>query len=157
VVDIVSLADRPDLIPIVAGWHWHAWGHEDPTGSVEAWTAGLRQRSQRNDIPMSWAAVHDGVPVGSVSLIVNDMATHPELSPWLAGLYVTADHRGLGIGSALVEHCEATARAFGVRRMFLYTTTAQALYARHGWNVMSGERYGSEDVVIMAKELGDDP
>jgi hypothetical protein len=41
-VEIVPLADVPDLIPVVARWHWNEWGAGDPTGSlgwVDRWAA----------------------------------------------------------------------------------------------------------------------
>ncbi len=150
---IVPLATRAELVPVVARWHWDAWGHGDPSGSLEAWTDGLRGRLGTDGIPISWVALFDERPVGSVALIENDMATHPELSPWLSGLYVVDDARGRGIGSALTEHCESAAAALGCRALYLYTTRAEGLYRQRGWEPFARERYGSEDVVVMRLPL----
>ena len=152
-LDIIPLADRLDLIPVVARWHWDEWGDEDPTGSVETWTEGLRSRSNRDEIPISWVALADGVPAGSIALIHNDMSTHPELTPWLSGLFVLPELRGLGIATALVRHCEQTAARLGVKRVYLYTTTAIGLYAKTGWRPFTQDRYGSDVVTIMARDL----
>ena len=150
---IVPLAERPEFIPVVARWHWDAWGHGDPTGSLEAWTEGLRKRSGRDAVPISWVALVDETPAGSVALVEHDMAIHRDLSPWLSGLFVLPEYRHRGIAGALVRHCEASARALGVGRLYLYTTTAETLYGQLGWTALSRERYGSDDVVIMAKDL----
>jgi GNAT superfamily N-acetyltransferase len=150
---IVPLADRPELIPVVGRWHWDAWGHEDPIGSVETWTDGLRKRSGREAIPISWVALVDETPVGSVALVEHDMLTRRDFTPWLSGLFVLPEYRRAGIGRALIRHCEETASALGVRRLYLYTTTAETLYAQLGWRPLTRERYGSEEVLIMAKDL----
>jgi len=44
--------------------------------------------------------------IGTVCLKVHDMDTRPDLSPWLAGLYVVAPWRRLGIGAKLVAVIE---------------------------------------------------
>jgi predicted N-acetyltransferase YhbS len=150
---IVPLADRPELIDVVAHWHWDEWGHEDPRGSSARWAEGLRRRAGRDAIPITWVALVDDEPVGSVALIENDMATHPELSPWLSGLFVVPDRRAEGIGSSLTGHCEAAAATLGVRLLYLYTTTSEDLYRRRGWEAVGREVYGAEEVVVMAKHL----
>jgi amino-acid N-acetyltransferase len=59
-----------------------------------------------------------------------------ELSPphaLLRSLVVKADARSGGLGSRLLEHAEEHARARGVRRVYLLTTTAQAFFAARGY------------------------
>jgi len=55
----------------------------------------------------------------------------------LEDLYVDETHRKRGVGSALLRHAEAFARASGAARLSLTTAmtnqTAQRLYAAHGW------------------------
>jgi predicted N-acetyltransferase YhbS len=150
---IVPLADRSDLTDAVARWHWDEWGHEDPHGSLESWTEGLRRRSGRDRIPISWVALLGNEPIGSVALIDCDMATHPELWPWLSGLFVVPGSRVGGVGSALTAHCESAAAELGVRVLYLYTTTAEAFYRRRGWEVVGREVYGAEEVAVMSKRL----
>jgi len=151
---ILALADRPELIPVVARWHWDEWGHGDPHGSLDTWTDGLDRRSRRDRIPITWVAVIGDEPVGSVSLIDNDMATHRELWPWLAGLFVVPGRRVQGIGAALTAHCEHAAAGFGVRSLYLYTSTAEAFYERRGWRVIGRESYEREGVAVMVKGVG---
>ena len=52
----------------------------------------------------------------------------------LRSLVVGEAQRGQGLGARLLRHAEAQARAQGVRRMFLLTTTAAPFFARHGYS-----------------------
>ena len=140
---ICSLADRPDLIPVVGRWHWDEWGHEDPGGSLAGWTEAVGRRSGR-----TWAALVGGEPVGSVTLSEDESHRHPDYRPRLAFLFVVPEQRAAGIGSALIAHCETAAAGLGVRVLHLYTTI-EGYYARRGWNVV--ER--TAEVAVMAKEL----
>jgi hypothetical protein len=85
-ITIDFLADHQEFIPIVAGWHFAEWGHEDPTGTLEKWSVGLSKRINRDRIPLTYVAVANGLPVGSSALVEHDLSTHMEWSPWLAGL-----------------------------------------------------------------------
>lgn len=150
---MVPLANVPDLIPVIARWHWDEWGGSDPKGSLAGWTDGLRRRSGRNHIPISWVALVGRTPAGSVALINSDMVTHPELPPWLSGLFVLPEQRNRGIGSRLTAHCEQWAARRGVQRVYLYTETAAPLYAERGWSVLGRERYEGAEKTLMAKSL----
>ena len=150
---IVTLADAPALLPTVARWHWDEWGAGDPGGSLATWTEGLRRRAQRDRPPVTWLALRGEEPVGSIALLERDMATHPELSPWLATLFVVPGQRGRGVAGALVAHCEAAATALGFADLFLYTDAAEGYYARRGWSTLHREPYAGADKAVMAKKL----
>lgn len=150
---IEPLADHPALVPVVARWHWDAWGAADPGGSAEAWADRLRATARRDGVPATWVAFADGAPAGSVSLVAHDMRTHPELTPWLAGLFVVAEQRGRGLGTALVRRAMDAAAGWGVGRLFLHTATASTLYRRLGWAALSRELYEGEWVDVMQARL----
>ena len=138
------------LIPVIARWHWDEWRHADPGGSLESWTVGLQERTCVNAIPTTYVAIaDDGVAIGSVVLVANDMETHPELSPWLAGLYVSAAHRRGGVGSALARHAIDRCIEMGAERLYLHTSSATSLYERLGWKVLIRELYEGEQVDVM--------
>ena len=74
----------------------------------------------------------DGSMVGGAR-IVTDRATFG----WLADVYVLAEHRGLGLGKALVAAaCEHPAVA-GIRRLMLITRDAHELYRPAGFTELS--------------------
>lgn len=65
----------------------------------------------------------------------------------LRKMYFLPALRGLGAGSALIEHCLQTARAFGYRRCYLETLSgmdaAQALYLKAGFQRIAGPLGGT--------------
>ena len=146
---IHSICDHLDVIPTIAQWHWREWGDADPDGSLQTWTAGLESRTERDAVPTIFVAFAQDEPIGSVVLVENDMRSHPELSPWLAGLYVVPAQRRSGVGTALTQHAMDQAFGFGVSSLFLHTASAASLYARLGWVSKYRERYEGNDVDVM--------
>ena len=95
-------------------------------------------------------ALDGDAPVGHVSLVEHNLASHPELSPWLAGTLVHRSRRGRGVGQALVRHATARAAELGVETLYLYTERARAFYERLGWRHLWEEDYEGERVSVMA-------
>jgi GNAT superfamily N-acetyltransferase len=151
-VRIDSVADHLDLVELLAQWHWNEWGHADPNGSLAMWTAGLRERTNREIIPTTYVALSGDELLGSVTLVEHDMATRRDLSPWLAGLYVAPAFRSQGVGRALTRHAVRQAAAMRAPRLYLHTATARGLYERLGWWPIANEWYEGELVVVMTIE-----
>ena len=156
-VRVEFAADYPDLIPTIARWHWDAWGHADPQGSLRAWTYGLYRRINRDRIPMTLLALADeGTPLGSVTLVDHDMPDRTDLAhltPWIAGTFVAPSKRGQGAGTALMNRATEEASHLGVRELFLYTSTAQPFYQRLGWTPVRDDSYEGESVTIMRLDI----
>lgn len=152
-MQIESIADHLDIIDTIASWHFREWGHADPRGSVQSWADGLRQRTNRDHIPTTYVVLEGSELLGSVTLTYQDMNTHPELSPWLAGLYVRPDRRRQGIGSALTRHAVLAAAQMGVKRLYLYTESARGLYERLGWELVADDYYEKQMVAIMSFDI----
>jgi GNAT superfamily N-acetyltransferase len=147
---IESIHRHKSHIPIVAKWHWDEWGHADPEGSLAIWTAALHNRANIDSIPTTFLALSDiDEPVGSVVLVHSDMSTHPDLGPWVAGLYVIPASRGHGIGSALVKHATEAAVGMGFINLYLHTSTAASFYSKLGWRKLFREQYEGELVDVM--------
>ncbi len=152
---IEALADHPHHVSTVARWRWDEWGPKaDPRGSAEAWAARLYQHT-RDSIPTTFIALDDGENVvGVVSLTENDLTIRPDLTPWLAGLFVLPQMRGQGLGSALVRHAEAHAASLLVDRLYLFTDTAEHLYRQLGWQVLEHVVYRGKEQTVMVKAIG---
>lgn len=81
-----------------------------------------------------WTVVEDGAVIGCGALKVLEPG-HAEIK----SMRTAASHQGRGIGTAVLRHLLAEARARGLRRLSLETGTqeffapARALYARHGF------------------------
>jgi GNAT superfamily N-acetyltransferase len=53
--------------------------------------------------------------LGFAMPVTHDMDTRMDLSPWLAGVFVSPEQRRYGVGAALVQRVIVEARALGVR------------------------------------------
>lgn len=145
------LPDDAAVVETIAGWHQDMWGHY--TGrSIEERIREFDPQRGSDSIPLTVVAFHDGRPVGNASLLEADMGTHPELTPWLASVYVLASHRRQGVGERLCRRIVAEARRLAVPRLYLYTPDQARFYARMGWSELARETYRGETVTIMAIE-----
>ena len=98
-------------------------------------------------------AHRDGIPAGTCLLVPSEIDPMHALTPWLAGLYVTPEHRCEGVGEALVRAIEAQARARGHQRLYLYTDTAVAYYQRLGWRTVDRVAWMGCDTTLMVCQL----
>jgi GNAT superfamily N-acetyltransferase len=145
-------ADSPWL-DAIAAWQHAAWGHLSPGETPASRRASLRGECGEGGVPSVFVALAGAQPVGTASLVADDMEARPALTPWLASVYVTPVWRGRGIASRLVRRVEAEARAHGVERLYLFTPDRQALYRRLGWAEREGLAYGGERVTVMTRGL----
>lgn len=147
---IVALSARPDLAPLVAGWLKDAFDHP-PGGTVEDGTARLLLPPDGPE--ETFILFHASQPVGTASLSHDDLDVRPDLTPWLAGVYVEPAFRKRGFATALVQRVEACALSAGVPTLWLYTTTAEPLYRRLGWQRTGTERSHGREVTLMSRSL----
>lgn len=100
-----------------------------------------------------WIAEHQGRIVGSVFLVRKDAETGK-----LRLLYVEDSMRGCGLGRRLVEACIAQARAFGYKRLILWTNAnllaARKLYQSLGFTLTAAEPHHSFGHDLIGEEWG---
>ena len=149
-MQIELLADRPEFIPLLAEWHQREFGYLRPGFSIAERVAMLRERSGRRELPITFVASSGDELLGSAMLIAHDMDTHPEFSPWLAGVFVSPAHRRRGIGRALSEHVAREAWRLGFTVLYLYTPSAQDFYTGFGWSTLQRAHYRGTEVTIMS-------
>ena len=147
------LADRREFITTVARWLQAEWGHLRPNETVRDRAERLDQTCGHHEIPTTLVAIDGDQPVGCASLIEHDMLTRPELSPWLAEVFVPSEYRCRGIGAVLVKRVIQEARSLGVPRIYLYTPGSGTLYLGLGWSVVERtfyrELWGDTPITIM--------
>lgn len=146
---IIDLRTASHHIPTLAQWHHNEWSYLNPSGSVEKRIEKMRTYLGENLIPTMLIAVEGDEVLGSAALIASDMDTKPELSPWLANVYVRADKRGLGVGAKLVKSVMDLAKQNQLPRLYLFTPDQEAFYAKLGWETLSKENYRNSSVTIM--------
>ncbi len=77
------------------------------------------------------------------------MDSHPELSPWLARVYVHADYRNRGIGACLANKVVAVAKALGYSPLYLFTPDQTRVYQGLGWQFIALESYRGGEATLM--------
>lgn len=150
---IVTTKDCRDLVPVVADWFWDAFW-KDSGKPFDGLLRAVSQGPVANDpIPTTFVCLIDGSPAGTASLIASDLDERPSLTPWLAGVFVTPDRRGVGVASELVRAVEAEARHAGVETLWLHTKTAEKLYAQLGWQTVERVRLVNGQTTLMRRHL----
>lgn len=135
----------------LAKWHHAEWSYLNPLRSFDERVEEMREDLEGKIIPTTYIAEDDqGALLGSASILADDMSSHPELTPWLASVYVDQSQRGKGIGSRLVKQVMQHAQDNGIKRLYLYTPDQEQLYARLGWQLYSREPYNGTPVTIMS-------
>ncbi len=150
---IAAVSDRPELAPVVAQWRVDAF-FDCPGGyTAEEMTALLLAPP---DGPEETFVLFDhDQPVGTAGLVRQDLDARPDLTPWLAGVFVQPAFRGRGYATALTRRVEAFALAAAVPVLWLYTLSAEPLYARLGWQRVGTEQDDGHEVVLMRRLLSE--
>lgn len=134
-LEIAYLADFPEHIPTCTSWIYGMWGSQSG-GAYERTLQKMTDGAGKDSIPITLIAFNDKKPAGTVSLWAND-ASIPDLTPWMAAVYVHPFHRGLKISLALVDRLIDEARRLNFKEIYLYTGNAQDLYRKFGWEEIS--------------------
>jgi GNAT superfamily N-acetyltransferase len=147
---ILNLKDKPEHLLPLAQWHHAEWSYLNPLRSFDQRVQEMQEDLEGKVIPTTFVAEDAGELLGSACILADVMSSHPELTPWLASVYVNEIHRGKGIGSTLVKRVMQHAQENGVKRLYLYTPDQEQMYARLGWQLYSREPYNGTPVTIMA-------
>ncbi len=152
-MEIVPLADKKEHIHELAELHHAEWKHLNPSLSLEERTEAIAEAAGRESIPSIFIAISGSQLVGSAALVENDMDTRPDLSPWLAAVYVKKAFRHQGIAKELIARCEEEAVRSHANAWYLYTEFASKFYEKLGWNHMERCEYKGVMVDVMCKQL----
>jgi N-acetylglutamate synthase-like GNAT family acetyltransferase len=133
---ISDLRQWPTFFDTVADRIWQAWWQ--PNGyPLDYISTRLRENMEATPIPFALVA-HDGEKfLGTSSVIASDLEERPQLSPWVAAVWVEEDARGRGIGAALVNRAAQNCFALGVSRAYLCARPRMTgFYEALGWTVV---------------------
>jgi N-acetylglutamate synthase-like GNAT family acetyltransferase len=82
------------------------------------------------------------------------METRPDLSPWLASVYVPLKFRGRGIGTNLCSRVVSEATLMGYLTVYLFTPNRETFYAYQGWKVLERTIYRDKEATVMLIKPG---
>ncbi len=147
---IVNLKDLPSCVDKIASWHFSEWGGLYPDSGLEDFKADMEASLVSCRIPQTWVLMENGVAWGTVSILATDLPTCPELSPWLANVYVEPSKRGCGYGQQLVKVAMGYAEQQNLSPLFLYTPDQVSFYEKLGWNTFKDDIYQGEKIFFMS-------
>jgi GNAT superfamily N-acetyltransferase len=147
---IVTLTEQQHLAPSIAEWLLDEFRHALSPSYNQQVANLLAQKSPEE----TFVLFDDDVPVGTASLVASDLPARPDLTPWLASVLVRPQFRGRGYSVPLVKHVEEAAAA-STTVLWLYTWSAEPVYARLGWERVGLERDTDRniEVVLMRRNL----
>ncbi|MBW3597275.1 MAG: GNAT family N-acetyltransferase [Planctomycetes bacterium] len=148
-MQIEDLRSRPEFVPTLAAWHHAQWGELNPQNTLEARVERMQRSLHEGPIPSTFVAVEDDHPLGSASLVAHDLPTRPELTPWLASVFVAPEHRRRGIGSRLVQRVVEEAWRLQFETLYLFTLDQEKLYGELGWSPRERTDYNGFAITIM--------
>ena len=153
-MQLINLKLHPQAIPQIAQWHFNEWHALFPERTLADFAAELAESLQSDDIPQTWLLLDEQQNVcGTGSLLLRDMNTNHQLSPWLANIFLRPENRGQGLGRALVLQLMQQARERGVSVLYLFTEDQQSFYEKLGWQLHHRELYEGEWVSVMQCQL----
>ena len=118
----------------------YGWNAEFETFAVEIVAAFAKNFDPARE--RCWIAERDGAPLGAIFLVKESDAVGK-----LRLLHVEAAARGLGLGRRLVAECIAQARAFGYKKLVLWTNdilhAARKIYVAEGFRLVKEEKHHS--------------
>jgi GNAT superfamily N-acetyltransferase len=130
---ISDLRQRPEFFDTVADRIWRAsW--KDAGVPLDYIMGRLCENLNTEPIPIALVA-HNGVEfLGTASVIASDLQERPQLTPWVAAVWVEPHARSRGVGGALVERAARDCFALGIARAYLCARPAlTSFYERLGW------------------------
>lgn len=150
--EIGYLADHPEMISVCASWAYSQWGCQSG-GSLEHSVIRFQTGAEKDKLPLTLIARLDDKPVGMVSLWDSDFRERPDLSPWLASLYVHPFYRNRHIAFQLIQRLENEAMRMGFSELYLVTEEAKGLYAKCGWAEIQQVVTSYGNATLMKKKL----
>jgi len=149
-IRILPLFEVPEHSELITDWLFQAFGSEN---SRDFFASIVNSSLRPEGLPVTFVALLDDKPVGTVGLWRCDLISRQDLYPWLAALYIDESQRGCGLGAQLQHHVEAFIRRTGFRELYLYATFAN-YYERFGWQYIGdGLDYPDQPVRLYRKDI----
>jgi GNAT superfamily N-acetyltransferase len=150
-ISFVTTSAQPGLVPLVVDWLREEFWHAGSPPRDRQIATMLAQPAQSEE---TFVLLDDNEPVGTASLVNDDLPSRPDLTPWLASVLVLPRFRGKGYSALLVRRVEEEA-ALSATRLWLYTWSAETVYAKLGWHRVGPSRDEARgiDVILMKRDL----
>lgn len=150
---IIDLKQQPQHIEQIAAWHFAEWAHLNPSRTQAMLIQEMQAYLSEVFLPSMFIALDGKQVLGTSSIVMEDLGTRPDLSPWLANVYVAESQRGRGLGNQLVSFAMQQAKQAGLTQLYLFTPDQQAFYERLGWQFLCTEHLQGHAETVMQIDL----
>ena len=115
------LANHREFIPQLAAWSYAEWRPVcDHFGlTLDDVVAGHARRTNTDTLPVGIVVTAEGKLVGGGALKAEDLPLRADLTPWLGGIFVAPEHRGRGIGTAIIDRLVDEALRLKLPQLYL--------------------------------------
>jgi N-acetylglutamate synthase-like GNAT family acetyltransferase len=133
-IKIENIQKNKRFIPKISNWIYSEFiiGHI-PDIEIQDIEKAIKNRKM-NEIPMTLICLKDNNCIGTISIFSNDLSKLPQLTPWIAALYIDKNYRNKGFGKQLMKEAENIVKKLGYEKLYLRTETASKYYNKLGWN-----------------------
>ncbi len=132
-LNIVNIYNHKKYIPQVSDWIFSEFIENKIKNCSHLDIVTALESRPEKSIPMTYIGLLGSQCVGTISIFVNDLKSQPELSPWLAALYVSPNYRKLGYAKNLIKKIEEVSSKMDCQKLYLRTETAGEYYLKLGW------------------------
>jgi GNAT superfamily N-acetyltransferase len=128
-----DLRQHHEFFDTVADRIWQAWWKSGGY-PLDYISSRLRDNTSDSDIPFALIAHDSAKFLGTASVIASDLKERPQLTPWIAAVWVEPEARGRGVGAALVDRATQACFELGIAQAYLCARPAlTGFYERLGW------------------------
>lgn len=144
------LKNHPHAITALANiWHdvlGKIWMPEIGIEEIES----LYYEELNQDMPLTYIALYDEIPVGSCTLQLKDNV-RPDLGPWIESVVVDPEYQKQGIGKMLIDTTVKKAKELGLEKLYLFAfdPSITDYYQRLGWKKIGIDNFNSHTVTVM--------
>jgi len=149
-IKIDLLKNHPHAIPRLSTiWHdvlGKIWMPEIELDEIES----LYRDEINHDMPLTYIALHDEIPVGSCTLELQG-GIRPVLGPWIGDLVIDPHHQKRGIGKMLIDVAIQKAKDLNFEKLYLFTFDPKIVqyYEYLGWRKIGIDTFKSHPVSVM--------
>lgn len=155
-LNIEFLADKPELVPLLAQWTYAQWSKYDPELTVARVTESLEQRFNREKIPLTYVALDGNKPIGMATLKESiRVSGYKNKTPWLGSFYIIPEYRNQGVGSELLAAIYESAKKLGYNTIYLFSSDLDMVpwYSKQGWQQFATDIFHGREIVLMSYNI----
>lgn len=154
-LQVILLADSLTSAQAVSDMRYEEWGHAPESEDPQWWLETTLREAGRHELPVTFVAKDtSGAVLGAVGLDEYDLDERRDTTPWVTGMIVRRDHRGNGIGRALMMHLEQWAAQHHITEAWVGTDLALGFYQHCGWKLQETFTGNTgEEISVLSKRF----